>query len=464
VILASLLALLSLARPAPDKGEPLILEGADHFSVAGAGKQVELTGNVRFHRGDVKLRSDKALWDRTQDVVNFQGGFQVEHPSGTIRSVNGRYERASGSAWAMGNALLTDSSGKVTLTASDVRYSRPDRTAEAFGNPVFRKLDPNDTLEVRGNRMVWQERERVAQAIGNVSLRKGSVTARANLARLDELNRTLVLQGNPSAVMGKRVLSGQEMRLVVDLKRQTIREIKVLKKAIGTFIGDPDSSGQIQSGRLTGDTLLAVVDGDTLHDISVWKGAKGFSWKGVDSTRHDDLEGDSIRFSFDGKKLKQVRAWRKASGRFRGDADSAGVSQIGTLSADTLVANLVNGSFRDVSVWPKAKGLSWRSNDTARKDELEGDSIGFTFEGRNLSAARVHGKAKSLYHHQENGIYKGKNEAYGDNLRIAFSKGRVRRVKIAGSSRGTYYGQAKAKVDSLPKEPAAPKPPAARKS
>ncbi|MEN9353321.1 MAG: hypothetical protein RL318_646, partial [Fibrobacterota bacterium] len=383
------------------------------------------------------------------------GGFQVDHPSGTIRSSDGRYERTSGSAWATGNATLTDSTGKVTLTARDVHYSRPDRMAEAMGNPVFRKLDPTDTMEVRANHLLWYERERIAHAMGNVVLRKGAVTARASRARLDEINHLLTLQGNPSATMGTRVLTGEEMRLVVDLKQQKIREIKVLAKAVGTFASDPDSQGVVQSGRLSGDTLLARIHGDTLEDVSVWKGAKGLSWKGRDSLKHDELEGDSLRFSFDGKKVRQVRAWRKAIGRFRGETDSSGVSQIGMLSADTLVANMVNGAFRNVSVWPKAKGYSWRSNDSAHKDEVEGDSIGFAFEGKKLTSARVKGTAKSIYHHLENGTYKGRNEARGDLLRISFNKGRIRRVKISGAARGTYFGEAKAraKSDSIPAAP-----------
>lgn len=448
MILAALLAALSLARPSADKGEPLILDGADRFTVTGGGRQVELVGNVRFHRGDVKLRSDKALWDRTQDVVSFNGAFRVEHPSGTIRSTDGRYERTSGSAWAIGNALLTDSTGKVTLSASQVRYSRPDRTAEATGAPVFRQVDPTDTTEVRAHRLVWQERERIAQALGNVTLRKGAVTARASSARLDEKNRLLTLQGNPEAVMGKRRLKGREMRLVVDLKERKIREIDVFKDAVGDFASDTDTGSQGQSGRLSGDTLHALVDGESLRDMSVWKGARGLSWRNGDTARKDELEGDSLRFSFDGRKLKQVRAWRKATGRFRGDADSAGVSQIGTLSADTLIADFEDGAFRSVSVWPKAKGLSWRSDDTARKDELEGDSIGFAFKGRRLDAARVKGKARSLYHQMEKGVYKGKNETLGDNLRIAFSKGRIGRVKVSGNTRGTWWGAPPAKPKS----------------
>lgn len=440
MILSLFLAALALARPAADRGEPLILDGADRFTVAGGGRQVELVGNVRFHRGDVKLRSDKALWDRTQDVVNFNGAFRVEHPSGTIRSNDGRYERSSGSAWATGNALLTDSTGKVTLSAGQVRYSRPDRTAEATGAPVFRQVDPTDTTEVRAHRLVWQERERIAQALGNVTLRKGAVTAHASSAKLDERNRLLTLQGNPEAVMGKRRLKGREMRLVVDLKERKIREIDVFKDAIGDFSSDTDTGAQGHSGRLSGDTLHALVDGESLRDMSVWKGAKGLSWRNGDTARKDELEGDSLRFSFDGKKLKEVRAWRKATGRFRGEADSAGVSQLGTLSADTLVAAFEDGAFRSVAVWPKAKGLSWRSDDTARKDELEGDSIGFAFKGRRLESARVKGKARSLYHQSEKGVYKGKNETLGDNLRIAFSKGRIHRVKVSGNSRGTWWG------------------------
>lgn len=466
MILGFLLGLLCLARPAGDKGEPLILEGAEHFTVEGRGAMVNLVGNVRFHRGDVKLRADQALWDRSQDVVNFNGNFQVDHPSGKIRSFSGRYERATGSAMATNGAVLTDSTGKVTLTANTVTYNRLTRTAEAFGAPVFRKIDTLDTLEIRAQRLIWQEKEKIAQALGDVTLRKGTLVAKASEARLEQNSHKLFLRGSPVATMGKRVLKGREIQLIVDLKTQKIREITVNRNAEGVFQNDPDSSGQVNSGRLSGDTLHALVDGDVLKDVWVWNGAKGSSWS-RDTTRKDELEGDSIGFTFDGKKLRQVRAFRKAVGKFRSEADSAGVSQCGRLSADTLIAWLVDGRFQTVSVWPKAKGLSWRSNDTTRKDELEGDSIGFAFDGKKLGSARVRGAARSYYHHLENGKYKGKNEARGDLLRIAFKNGRVNRVRITGTARGTYWGEPKtkdktdstsAKADSLrPPAPRAPK-------
>ncbi len=446
----ALLAMLFLAHPSVDRGEPLILEGADHFTVTGRGATVDLVGNVRFHRGDVRLRADRALWDRAQDVVTFSGNFKVESPSGTIHSDMGRYERTTGSAWAMGAARLVDSSGKVTLTAAQVRYSRPERLVEAVGDPVFRQQDAKDTLEVRALRLLWQERERVAQAFDNVRLRKGGMTATASKARLEEQSRRLFLSGSPTALMGERRLRGGEMLLLVDLKTRKIREISVYRKAEGEFQGDPDAKGQIQNGRLYGDTLHALVKDDALEDVLVWKGARSLSWNGADTGRRNELEGDSLHFAFEagkGKGLRQVRAYHHTTGRFRGESDSAGVFQCGTLSGDTLVADLENGAMKTISVWPKAKGSSWKTSDTARRDELEGDSVAFTFDGRKIASARARGTtkeaAKSIYHHVENGRLKGRNEARGALIRMAFKDGKIRRVRVDGASRGVYYGEPK---------------------
>lgn len=82
LLLSGLAAAVPARRAAP--GDPLVLDGADNFVVQGRGAQVVLTGNVRFHRGDVRFRSRSAVWDRSIGQVRFEGDFRLEHPSGTL--------------------------------------------------------------------------------------------------------------------------------------------------------------------------------------------------------------------------------------------------------------------------------------------------------------------------------------------------------------------------------------------
>ena len=96
-------------------GDPLILDGADNFVVQGRGALVVLTGNVRFHRGDVRFSSRSAVWDRRADQVRFDGDFRLEHPSGTLVSRSGRYEKTSGSAWAEGASALRQSRSRFQI-------------------------------------------------------------------------------------------------------------------------------------------------------------------------------------------------------------------------------------------------------------------------------------------------------------------------------------------------------------
>jgi len=145
--LASLSVAAKPAAPARPKQEPLVLDGARSFVVTGRGSSVELTGDVRFHREDVKFSSDRAVWDRAQDVVRLEGAFQLTHPSGSIVSQTGRYERSSGSAWAEGDAVLADSSGDITITAGIIRYDRTARIAEARREPVFRRRSTSDSTK-----------------------------------------------------------------------------------------------------------------------------------------------------------------------------------------------------------------------------------------------------------------------------------------------------------------------------
>jgi lipopolysaccharide export system protein LptA len=382
VFATGVLAVLALCASTPAKrvpsGDPLILDGADNIVVQGRGAMVVLTGNVRFHRGDVRFRSRSAVWDRATDEVRFQGDFRLDHPSGTLTSLSGRYERASGSAFADGDAHLVDSSGRVTLDAGAIRYDRDAHRAEASQSPVFRKLPcppgracpPNDTgrdtTEIRGETLVWRDADSVAEARGRVRLRRGSLVATCGKATMDERTSKLLLEQSPSASLAMKVLSGRTMVLDIDLRRERIRKVVVLQDARGTMVGDPDSSGRRQTERVFGDTLVADLDGDTLREVLVVHKARGTSFTDLDTTRRDDLWGDSLRLVFHAGKMK--------------------------------------------SAW-------------------------------------IHGNARSVYHHMEKNVDKGRNEARGRTIRIAFDEGKIHRIRIEGAAKGTYYGTEPRKAD-----------------
>lgn len=291
-----------------NQNEPLVLDGADNFMVQGRGALVELTGNVRFHRGDVKMTSRRAVWDRAADQVRFEGDFRLDHPSGTLTAMSGRYERASGSAWADGGARLRDSSGTTTLEAGQIRYDRPRRRAEATFSPVFRRMSgkdaTRDTTEIRAELLVWRETDSVAEARGKVKLRRGKLEATCGNAVLDQRSRKLTLDDNPFARLEKRSLSGKSMVLDVNLKKEKIEKVLVLKDARGDVVGDPDSAGIVNTARVFGDTLLAELDGDAIRSLLVTRKAKGINWTSTDTTRRDELSGDTLRLDFESGKMR----------------------------------------------------------------------------------------------------------------------------------------------------------------
>ena len=367
------LVLLGLLGSKPTSNEPLVLDGAEKFVVEGRGALVVLTGNVRFHRGDVRFRSASAVWDRRADQVRFDGDFRLEHPSGTLTARSGRYEKGTGSAWAEGAAHLVDSSGKATLDAGLIRYDRQARQAEASMAPVFRKLPDRtardtsrDTTEIRGDKLTWRETDSVAEAKGKVRIRRGKLQATCGQASLDERTRKLLLQESPSAFLERKTLSGKTMVLDVDLKKERIQKVVVLQEARGELVGDPDSAGRVQTARVAGDTLVADVDGDVL---------------------------------------------------------------------------------RQLLVTHKARGTSFTDRDTTRRDELWGDSLKLDFLAGRMKSAWIRGNARSVYHHREKNVDKGRNEARGNTIRIAFDDGKVRKIRIDGSAKGTFYGTQPRKPD-----------------
>lgn len=362
-LLASIsLAATKAAAPPRPKQEPLVLDGAKSFVVTGRGASVELSGDVRFHRGDVKFRSDRAVWDRAQDVVRFEGAFQLTHPSGSIVSQTGRYERSSGSAWAEGDALLADSSGDITITAGIIRYDRTARIAEARRDPVFRRRSTSDsgkgwdTIEIKAERLQYRENDSVAEARGDVRIHRGDLSATCGVAVLDRRKRQLSLQESPKANLSKRRLSGKTMVLDLDLEREEIKRVAVYKEAVGLLEGEPDSAGLVTTSRVLGDTLFAEVDGSKLRELLVTRKARGESWTSKDSVRVDRLDGDSLRLSFRSGRIDT--AWVRGNAKsFYHWLDQGRMKGVNEAQGKIIRIAFTDGRIRRIRVEGTAKGV-----------------------------------------------------------------------------------------------------------
>lgn len=361
MILLCLAAVLG-AAPAAAKPEPLVLDGARSFLVTGRGATVELVGDVRFHRGDVKFRSDRAVWDRVSDAVRFEGDFRLDHPSGSIASRSGRYERATGSAWAEGAAKLLDSAGTISVEAGIIRYDRTARTAEARRDPVFRRRSrPDtasawDTLEIRADLLSYRELDTVAEAKGNVRIVRGELSATCGSAVLDQRRRQLTMTEAPKAELDGRKLSGRTMVLDLDRAKEEIRRVSVYKDALGLLRGDPDSTGLVSTSRVTGDTLVADVEGSRLSRLVVTRKAKGESWTSQDSTRIDRLDGDSLRIAF--RKGRIDTAWVRGSARsFYHWLDGGRLKGTNQAQGRTIRLAFVDGRIRRIRVEGAAQGV-----------------------------------------------------------------------------------------------------------
>jgi len=360
-VLAALL--LGAAKPPAPSKEPLVLDGARSFLVTGRGAYVELTGDVRFHRGDVRFRSDRAVWDRSQDAVRFEGNFHLEHPSGSIAASAGRYERASGSAWAEGAARLVDSSGTVSVEAGIIRYDRTARVAEARRDPVFHRrsradsTSPWDTLEIRADLLSYRELDTVAEASGNVRIRRGDLSATCGAAVLDQRKRQLSLRDSPKALLTGRKLSGRTMVLDLDLRKERVKRVSVFKDALGLLVGDPDSAGLVGTSRVSGDTLVAdIVDGSRLGGLMVTRKAKGESWTSQDSTRVDRLDGDSLRLSFRDGRIDT--AWVRGGAKsFYHWLDQGRLKGTNSAQGRTIRIAFVDGRIRRIRVEGAAQGV-----------------------------------------------------------------------------------------------------------
>ena len=131
-----LLMLAAAHRPSP----PLVMENADRLEGVRSTGEYVLSGNVRFRHGDLRLETQRALWERVRNRVTCETAMRITHHGSLLTADRGMYDREADRAQAEGNVVMRDSSGEVNATGDRLDYDRVLRVAVLSGNPVARRF------------------------------------------------------------------------------------------------------------------------------------------------------------------------------------------------------------------------------------------------------------------------------------------------------------------------------------
>ncbi len=431
-VLATALAAALPTAPEPERNAPLIMENADRFEGYRSRGEYVLSGKVRFRHGELRLETERAVWQKDRNIVLCESGMRITRNGALLTAERGTYDKNLGQATAQGKVFMRDSSGEVTATGQSIVYMRFRHLATLTGDPEVRRFYPKkDSAQaasaapekpaaVPAKSPAAPGATATAPANAPVKAAAPPVMAAAKPAPADSsAPDTLSIKGdvmtyNDSARMA---IADGHVRIDRDKMHITCRKAEYHEAADSLFlIGDPQVI--VDDNQVKGEIMRLGMHGEEIKSLLVKGKAQAHSLEpATDSSvaRQSDVKGDSLFLAFKEKAIDSVQVFKNA-----------------------------NGAYFDV-------------DKPAYVNKMSGDYMVLRFAGKQVASANVlggaAGAAKSTYYHFERKSLKGKNDAEGDTIDFAFKNGRVDEVLVKGTAKGTYFGETQKAQGAVPGSP-----------
>lgn len=283
VVLAAALGTPCAARAqAPGAEQPIVIDYADELRrvVEGDSLTYHLQGNVRAHRGDLHMRSQRAIVYRGSGVADFTRDVHFWDPSTEIYADHVVYTEPTDVAVATGQVQVVDRQTGSNVSADTVRYDRAVGLVTAWPRP-HAILVPRDTTQQDDPFNVWADRMRFRSdsissefvGVRDVLIERTDLTAIGDSLHYDEEGR-LALRVRPQVETAETFLVAQRIDVVL--------------------VDD-----EIES-------LIALGDARAVQKTDSVPPAVAVAFDKVSDTSY--LEGDSVHVSFAGEGIESVVA------------------------------------------------------------------------------------------------------------------------------------------------------------
>jgi lipopolysaccharide export system protein LptA len=337
--------------------KPLIMRHADSLSVSRKVGYLILKGHVYFVHDSAQFKTERAVWNRDVDMVQFDGGFLFTHPGGFVQASSGNYQKKTEIASATGNVIAKDSAGTYALFGEHLIYDRKNEILTLPLHPRLQQYEVQkdstiDTLTIVAEQIIYKKADEYAEAFKNVKLTQKDLTATCDTAYLDKKNSWLALTGSPKFFMDGYELSGDSIFVVIDQESRSLKSALVIRNAHGVQEEPGKDSLPGKHVEAEGDTLYAEFKDQKISRLYVNLNARGFFYESDLKNYRNTLDGNRLDISFKDGKL-----------------DSA----------------LVSGNAASTYFYVK------NDRSIAGKNEAAGDTISVTFKAGEISRLKMLG-------------------------------------------------------------------------
>jgi lipopolysaccharide export system protein LptA len=316
--IAALAAFFFLAAAPSRQSPPLVMENADRLEGVRSTGEYVLSGNVRFRHGDLRLETQRALWERARNRVTSESAMRITNRGALLTADRGLYDREADRAQATGRVFMRDSAGEVNATSDRLDYDRVRRIAVLSGNPVARRFyparepdfakaaaaRPADTLTIRALKLRYNDSTGVAEAEGNVVITRRDLRITCGRAVYRQREDSLILHDKPVARVEDSEIRGLVMRL--GLAGEELRGLRVRGEAEALSVEKATDTSRARQSRVTGDSLFMSFREGAIDSVQVFNRAEGTYWETERPEYVNRMNGDYMVLRFRDREAREA--------------------------------------------------------------------------------------------------------------------------------------------------------------
>ena len=388
-LLACLLCVAVFGGYAFGQSSPLIMKHADVLNVARTYGSLLLEGKVFFVHDSIQFKTQRATWNKNNEVVQCDGGFLFTHPSGYIQANSGMYNKKGQVATATGNVRAADSAGTYMLTGEHLIYDRENEILTLPDKPKLYQFDKKkdgtiDTVTIEARRIIFNKGESFAEAFNDVKVVQSDMVVTCDTGYFDRKNNWLSMKGHPTCEMKNYHLTGDSIFLVLDETGKSLQSALVIRNTHGVQQEDPKKGSPGSVTEAFGDTLYCEFANNKIERLYVNLNAKGFFYETDLPDYRNLMDGDRLDLFFKMGKMDRavvsgkaqstyfyVKKDRSVSGKNEAAGDTINIifdAQKNAVRSLKLLGrtNHASGRYIDLEKEQRAKAAA----EKARKDSL----------------------------------------------------------------------------------------------
>ncbi|MDX1623284.1 MAG: LptA/OstA family protein [Gemmatimonadota bacterium] len=295
-----------------------------------------LEGNVRAHRGDLFMRSQRAVIRRTAGVADFTRNVHFWDPTTEIYADRVVYTEATDVAVATGRVQVVDRESGSNVVADTVRYDRRVGLVTAWPRP-HAEMVPSDTARQAEPFDVWADRMRFVSDTttsefvgrGEVLIERTDLTAVGDSLHYAPNEGRIALREEPQVETERVFLTAERIDLRLSDEDEiesliAVGNARTIRKADSIPAGVPPAFGNVsESSFLEGDSIHVAFAGEEIERLVAAGSAKSLNYSresapgAVETWSVNYTLADRLILSFEGDTLEQVVATGGQRGVYR---------------------------------------------------------------------------------------------------------------------------------------------------